>query len=55
MVDSFLRRCVVMDWAESPEVREQMVLFPHRLDDAIERDHNVRLLDDILSQLDWAQ
>jgi len=44
-----------MDWAKSPEVREQMVLFPRRLDDAIGQDHNVRLLDDILGRLDWSK
>jgi transposase len=44
-----------MDWAKSPEIREQMILFPSRLDDAIGADHNVRLLDDILSRLDWSK
>lgn len=44
-----------MDWARSPEVREQMVLFPRRLDDAIGPDHQVRLLDDILGRLDWSK
>ena len=44
-----------MDWAKAPEVRDQMVLFPQRLDDAIPLDHNVRLMDDILSRLDWTK
>jgi transposase len=44
-----------MDWAKSPQVREQMILFPSRLDDAIGEDHNVRLLDDILARLDWSK
>jgi len=44
-----------MDWAKSPELRDQMVLFPSRLDDAIGQDHNVRLLDDILGRLDWSK
>jgi transposase len=44
-----------MDWAKSPEAREQMVLFPSRLDDAIGQDHTVRLLDDILAGLDWSK
>lgn len=44
-----------MDWAKSPENRDQMVLFPSRLDDAIREDHIVRLLDDILHRLDWAE
>jgi len=43
-----------MDWAKSPETRDQMVLFPSRLDDAIDENHVVRLLDDILHRLDWA-
>jgi transposase len=44
-----------MDWAKSPEVRDQMVLFPSRLDEVIGQDHNVRLLDDILGRLDWSK
>ena len=44
-----------MDWAKSPQCRDQLVLFPSRLDDAIRPDHNVRLLDDILRQLDWSE
>ena len=44
-----------MDWARSPELRDQMVLFPSRLDEAIAQDHNVRLLDDILGRLDWSK
>ena len=44
-----------MDWAKSPERRDQMVLFPRRLDDAIGQGHNVRLLDDILGRLDWSK
>ena len=44
-----------MEWAKAPEVREQMVLFPQRLDDVIPLDHSVRLMDDILSRLDWSR
>ena len=44
-----------MEWAKAPEVRDQMVLFPHRLDDVISLDHHVRLMDDILSRLDWSK
>ena len=43
-----------MDWAKSTESRDQLVLFPTRLDDAIEANHRVRLLDDILGHLDWS-
>ena len=42
-------------WAESPEQRSQMVLFAERLDDAIPQSHIVRLLDEILSKLDWSK
>lgn len=44
-----------MEWAKAPEVRDQMVLFPKRLDDVIPLDHDVRLMDDILSRLDWSK
>jgi transposase len=45
----------MMYWAPAPEKREQMVLFPRRLDEAVPPDHPVRLLDVILGQLDWAK
>jgi len=41
-------------WAEAPERREQLVLFTQRLDDALPPEHSVRLLDEILSELDWS-
>lgn len=44
-----------MDWAEAPEGREQLVLFPMMLDEAIGPNHKVRLLDDILSRLNWTK
>lgn len=44
-----------MEWAKAPEVRDQMVLFPQRLNDVIPIDHTVRLMDDILSRLDWTK
>ncbi len=44
-----------MDWAKTVEQRDQMVLFPTRLDDAIASDHAVRLLDYILRRLDWSK
>lgn len=40
-------------WAEAPEQREQMVLFAQRLDDALPAEHSVRLLNEILGQIDW--
>ena len=44
-----------MDWAKSPELRDQLVLYPTRLDEAIGPDHRVRLLDEILRRLDWCK
>ena len=44
-----------MGWAKAPQQRDQLVLFPTRLDDAVGPDHLVRLLDDILSRLDWTR
>ena len=44
-----------MDWAKTSESRDQLVLFPTRLDDAIEPNHRVRMLDEILSRLDWTK
>ncbi len=41
-------------WAEAPTPRDQMALFSPTLDDAISQDHPVRLLDEILRQLDWS-
>lgn len=43
-----------MQWARSGLSRDQLVLFPTRLDEAIPPDHQVRLLDDILHRLDWS-
>lgn len=41
------------DFATPPLGRDQLVLFPEKLDDVIGSDHPVRLLDDILDRLDW--
>lgn len=43
-----------MRWAETPEPREQSVLFAHRLDDAIASNHVVRELDKLLGLIDWS-
>jgi transposase len=43
-----------MGWAAAPQKREQMVLFSRRLEDALPVDHSVRLLDEILGRLNWA-
>jgi transposase len=41
-------------WAKPPERREQMVLFSTRLDDVLPPDHVVRLLDELLSRMEWS-
>lgn len=41
------------DFATPTLSRDQLVLFPERLDQAIAADHAVRLLDDILARKDW--
>ncbi len=43
-----------MYFAAAPQKRAQMVVFNHRLDDALPKDHPVRLFDDILGRLEWA-
>lgn len=40
-------------WAKPPQDRTQLVLFSQRLDELIPAEHPVRLLDEILSRLDW--
>lgn len=40
-------------WARAPEPREQLVLFPTRLDEAVDAQHVVRLLERLLSRLDF--
>lgn len=42
-------------FASAPFSRDQMVLFPEKLDDIIARDHSVRLLDEILGRVPWAK
>ena len=42
------------NFAEPILPRDQLVLFPHRLDEVIPADHGVRLLDDILGRLEWS-
>ena len=45
---------VMAHFANPPLSRDQLVLFPERLDQAIPADHSVRLIDDILGKLDWS-
>ena len=42
-------------WSRPPQPREQLVLFSTYLDEVIPQDHTVRLLDEILSRLDWSR
>ena len=44
-----------MDWAKTTQTRDQLVLSPTRLDEAVGPDHRVRLLDDTFSRLDWSK
>lgn len=44
-----------MDFAKVRESREQQVLFPERLDDAVDEDHDVRLVDKILRSVDFCE
>lgn len=43
-----------MRWAGAGLDRQQLVLFAERLDDAVPAGHAVRLLDEVLGQLDWS-
>ena len=42
-------------WMEPGLPRDQVVLFARRLDDAIAEDDPVRLLDEVLRELDWSE
>lgn len=43
------------EFAEPPMSRDQLVLFPDKLDNSIGPDAPVRLLDAILDRLDWKE
>lgn len=43
------------DFAKPPLNRDQLVLFAEKLDDAVSKDHRVRLIDDILRRVDWGK
>ena len=43
-----------MEWATANESRDQQVLFPERLDEAVSATHDVRVLDKILRTIDWS-
>lgn len=42
-------------WAKAPQDRSQLVLFATRLDEVLPAGHAARLLDEILSRLDWSR
>ncbi len=42
-------------WQDAPMPRGQLVLFADTLEDRIPEDHPVRILDEILSRMDWAE
>ena len=41
-------------WNQAPLIRDQVVLFSPTLDAAISEDHSVRLVDEVLRQMDWS-
>lgn len=43
------------EFAKPPLLREQLVLFPVRLDQIVGPQHAVRLLDDLMQQIDWSR
>lgn len=49
------RRRKVHYWQDAPMPREQLVLIPTALEELIAPDHPVRLVDEILEQLDWSE
>lgn len=42
------------NWQRAPEPREQLVMFPRRLDEVIGPEHPVRLLNELLGRMDWS-
>lgn len=42
------------NWQRAPEPRDQLVMFPRRLDEVISPDHPVRLLHELLGEMDWS-
>ena len=44
-----------MDWSKVKQPRDQQILFPERLDEAVAVDHDVRLVDKILRCVDFSK
>lgn len=49
------RKRKVSYWQDAPLPRDQILLIPTRLEDAIPEDHPVRLLDELLDRVDWSE
>jgi transposase len=49
------RQAKAVYWQDAPLPRGQLVLIPTALEEVIASDHPVRLVDEILDQLDWRQ
>jgi hypothetical protein len=45
----------MVNFSTPPLSRDQLVLFPEKLDQAIPTGHSVRLVDEILGRLDWTK
>jgi len=45
----------VIHWAQAVCGRDQIVLFAPTLEDAISQDHSVRLFDEVLGKLNFAE
>jgi hypothetical protein len=44
----------MIEFSLPPLARDQLVLFPEKLDQVISAKHSVRLLDEILQRFDWS-
>lgn len=42
-------------WKDAPQPRHQIVLFSETLEDRLPPEHPVRMVDEVLDQLDWSQ
>lgn len=49
------RQRKVSYWQDAPMPRDQLALFATTLEDRIPEDHPVRLLDEIMSRMDWTE
>lgn len=45
----------MMEFKSPPQSRDQLILFPQKLDQIIASDHTVRLFDDVLRGIDWSK